>query len=223
MKNLSIRSAIMFFCVITFSACVALFDGPGPVGQPYPPPMNAEKTPTTPTDSEEELPTPLVSESDENQKSETSGEVEISDKTSNATAATGNCMALSSGPVPSLPETDCMAWSFLHSLVNMTNRMAGKDTILTEAELMTLETETYPLFVQTQINCGDWLEPVNDYEPITDFLGFLSFTGMNSYGYDTSALFSHLLQEASKEEFAMKSAEIGCTKSFFLLFVEYSE
>ena len=95
--------------------------------------------------------------------------------------------------------------------------------MLTEAELVTLETETYPLFVQAQINCGDWLEPFNDYEPITDFLGFLSYMGMDSYGYDTSSLFRHLLEGASKEEFALKSAEIGCTKSFFLLFVEYSE
>ncbi len=116
-----------------------------------------------------------------------------------------------------------MAWNFLHSLVTMTNAMAGKDTVLTEAELVTLETETYPLFVQAQINCGDWLEPTNDYEPITDFLSFLSFTGMDSYGYDTSSLFRHLLEGASKEDFALVSAEIGCTKSFFLLFVEYSE
>jgi hypothetical protein len=111
----------------------------------------------------------------------------------------------------------------LHSLVYMTHGMANKRPPSTASELLTLETELNPLFVQTQLNCGQWVEPYNDYEPITDMLGFLSFLGKDSYGYDPPSLLRFLIEEASTEEFAQKSESIGCVKSLFLLFVAYSE
>lgn len=134
-----------------------------------------------------------------------------------------DCVMHGGSPAPSLPDTDCRAWEMLHSLVFMTHGMANKRPPSTASELLTLETELNPLFVQTQLNCGQWVEPYNDYEPITDMLGFLSFLGKDSYGYDPPSLLRFLIEEASTEEFAQKSESIGCVKSLFLLFVAYSE
>ena len=134
-----------------------------------------------------------------------------------------DCVMHGGSPPPSLPDTDCRAWEMLHSLVIMTHGMANKRPPSTASELLTLETELNPLFVQTQLNCGQWVEPYNDYEPITDMLGFLSFLGKDSYGYDPPSLLRFLIEEASTEEFAQKSESIGCVKSLLLLFVAYSE
>ncbi len=134
-----------------------------------------------------------------------------------------DCVMHGGSPAPTLPDTDCRAWEMLHSLVFMTHGMANKRPPSTASELLTLETELNPLFVQTQLNCGQWVEPYNDYEPITDMLGFLSFLGKDSYGYDPPSLLRFLIEEASTEEFAQKSESIGCVKSLFLLFVAYSE
>ena len=143
-------------------------------------------------------------------------------RTSITTLPTADCTPAGSPP-PSLPDTDCAAWGMLYSLVMMTNGMANKSQPLTESERLTLETELNPLFVQAQLNCAQWVEPYNDYEPITDILGFLSFLGMDSYGYDPPSLLRFLIEQASTEEFSQKSDSIGCTKSLLLLFVEYSE
>ena len=143
--------------------------------------------------------------------------------TSITTLPTANCPPPGSSPLPSLPDTDCAAWGMLYSLVIMTDGMANKSHLLTESELLTLETELNPLFVQAQLNCGQWVEPYNDYEPITDILGILSVLGKDTYGYDAPSLLRFLIEEASTEEFAQKSESIGCMKSLFLLFVEYSE
>ena len=102
-------------------------------------------------------------------------------RTSITTLPTADCTPGGSPP-PSLPDTDCAAWGMLYSLVMMTNGMANKSQPLTESELLTLETELNPLSVRVQLNCGQWVEPYNDYEPITDIVGFLSFLGMDSYG-----------------------------------------
>lgn len=141
------------------------------------------------------------------------------------TAATPpvDCVMHGGSPPPSLPDTDCRAWEMLHSLMSMTHGMANKRPPSTASELLTLETELTPLFVQAQLNCGQWVEPYNDYEPITDLLGFLSFLGMDSYGYDPPSLLRFLIEEASAKEFALKSDSIGCVKALLLLFVAYAE
>ena len=126
-------------------------------------------------------------------------------------------------PAPSLPDTDCMAWGMLHSLVFMTSAMANRNPSLTASELVALETELYPLFVQAHLNCGEWLEPYNDYEPFTDYLGIISAIGMTDYGYDPAALLIYMIEGAATEAFADRSEAIGCAKNLFLLFVEYSE
>ncbi len=134
-----------------------------------------------------------------------------------------DCVMHGSSPPPSLPDTDCRAWEFLHSLVMLTNGMANKSQTLTAAELLTLETELNPLFVQAQINCGEWVEPYNDYEPLTDYLMILSVMGTDTYEYDASSLLRFILKEASAEEFAQQAESIGCVKSLLLLFVAYAE
>ena len=134
-----------------------------------------------------------------------------------------DCVMQGSSPAPSLPDTDCRAWEMLYSLVFMTNMMANKNQRLTASELVTLETELYPLFVQAHLNCGEWLEPYKDYEPFTDYLGFISVIGMDEYGYDPASLLLFLIEGASTEEFADMSESIGCTKNLLLLFVGYSE
>lgn len=133
-----------------------------------------------------------------------------------------DCVIYGGAPLPSLPDTDCRAWDFLNSLVSMTNQMVGKNEPLTASELLTLETEMYPLFVQTNINCGEWLDPP-DYEPMTDYLGMLSVLGMQHYGYDVPTLFRYLIEEAATEDFVQQVESIGCVKSLLVLFVEYSE
>lgn len=141
------------------------------------------------------------------------------------TAATPpvDCVMHGGSPPPSLPDTDCRAWEMLHSLMSMTHGMANKRPPSTPSQLLTLETELTPLFVQAQLNCGQWVEPYNDYEPITDMLGFLSFLGLDSYGYDPPSLLRFLIEEASTEEFAQESDSIGCVKALLLLFVAYAE
>lgn len=134
-----------------------------------------------------------------------------------------DCVMQGSSPAPSLPDTDCMAWGMLHSLVFMTSAMANRDPSLTASELVALETELYPLFVQAHLNCGEWLEPKRDYEPFTDYLGIISVIGMTDYGYDPAALLLYMIEGAATEAFADRSESIGCVKNLFLLFVEYSE
>ena len=128
-------------------------------------------------------------------------------RTSITTLPTADCTPGGSPP-PSLPDTDCAAWGMLYSLVMMTDGMANKSQPLTESERLTLETELNPLFVQAQLNCAQWVEPYNDYEPITDILGFLSFLGMDSYGYDPPSLLRFLIEEASTEEFAQNRSQL---------------
>jgi len=116
-----------------------------------------------------------------------------------------------------------MAWDMLYSLVFTTNAWANRDPSPTTSELVTLETELYPLFVQAHLNCGEWLEPRRDYEPLTDTLFFISAIGLQDYGYDPTSLLLYMIEGASTEEFADRSASVGCAKNLFLLFVEYSE
>ena len=84
-----------------------------------------------------------------------------------------------------------------------------------------LESDVYPLFVQAQLNCGQWVEPFNDYEPITDLLAMFTFLGVDSYGYDSTALLEHLLEQAATVEFAQNVGKLGCVKSLMLVFISY--
>ena len=138
-----------------------------------------------------------------------------------APGETGACM----DPSSSLPDTDCTAWSYLRSLMFITSGMDNEGEImdLTEIELDRLEKEIYPLFVQAQLNCGQWVEPRNDYEPISDVLAMLAFWGVETYDYNPSNLIEFLLRGAAQDEFALSSEEIGCIKSLFVLFVSYEE
>ena len=128
-------------------------------------------------------------------------------------------------PSPSLSDTDCTTWSFLHSLIMVANNMENEGEMmdLTEIELDRLEKEIYPLFVQAQLNCGQWVEPLNDYEPISDVLAMLAFWGVETYDYNPSNLIEFLLRGAAQEEFASSAEGIGCVKSLFVLFVSYEE
>jgi len=111
----------------------------------------------------------------------------------------------------------------LHSLLFMADMMANKSQGPTPSELVAFEIELYPLFVQAQRNCGEWLEPYVDYEPITDYLGMIMAIGKQEYGYDPPSLLRFLIEGASTAEFADQSESIGCTKNLFLLFVAYAE
>ena len=110
----------------------------------------------------------------------------------------------------------------LYSLVFMTNMMVDKNEPLTASELLALETELTPLYVQANLNCGEWVDPL-DYEPLTDYIGMLSFFGNEHYGYDPPSLLRHLIREAADDEFVQGVESIGCVKSLLMLFVEYSE
>ena len=138
-----------------------------------------------------------------------------------APGETGACI----DPSLSLPDVDCTAWSYLHSLMVITSGMGDELTYSTDIELDTdrLEKEIYPLFVQAQLNCGHWVEPLNDYEPISDVLAMLAFWGVETYDYNPSNLIEFLLRGAAQEEFASSAVEIGCVKSLFVLFVSYEE
>ena len=138
-----------------------------------------------------------------------------------APGETGACM----DPSSSLPDTDCTAWSYLRSLMFITSGMdnEGEMVDLTEIELDRLEKEIYPLFLQAQLNCGQWVEPRNDYEPISDVLAMLAFWGVETYDYNPSNLIEFLLRGAAQEEFASSAEGIGCVKSLFVLFVSYEE
>ena len=202
---LTIAAILSFTMILT--ACDVMFiesvDGPRPAGQPFPPTPKPGGNINPSNDDEVPLPAPGAN----SEGSETSDE-------------DARCMG---HPLPpdSLPDADCITWSFLHSLVIRSSAMAGENP--TDEGLMTLATDLYPHFIQAQVNCGEWLEPYNDFEPITDFLFFLTLFGTETYEYNTLSLLVHLLEGAANDEFALKSAEIGCVKSFFLLFVEYSE
>ncbi|MDE0430963.1 MAG: hypothetical protein OXH98_14465 [Caldilineaceae bacterium] len=131
---------------------------------------------------------------------------------------------LSSGnQLPKLPETDVVAWNFLYSLISMSNMMAGEHQTLEEIDFEILEQETYPLFVQAHLNCSEGSTLKSDYESLTDLIGMLVVFGIHYYEYNSPALLQHLLENAAEEEFALSSLEIGCLKSFFLIFVDYSE
>lgn len=134
---------------------------------------------------------------------------------------TGACI----DPSPSSPDVDCTAWSYLHSLMVITAGMDDELTNSTDIELDTdrLEKEIYPLFVQAQLNCGQWVEPLNDYEPISDVLAMLAFWGVETYDYNPSNLIEFLLRGAAQEEFASSAESIGCVKSLFVLFVSYEK
>ena len=134
-----------------------------------------------------------------------------------------DCVMHGGSPAPTLPDTDCRAWEMLHSLLFMADMMANKNQGPMASELVAFEEELYPLFVQAQLNCGEWLEPYMDYEPITDYLGIIMAIGKQEYGYDPASLLQFLIEGASTEEFAEMSESIGCTKNLFLLFVAYSE
>ena len=110
----------------------------------------------------------------------------------------------------------------LYSLVFHTNMMVNENEPLTASELLALETELTPLYVQANLNCGEWVDPL-DYEPLTDYIGMLSFFGIEHYGHDPPTLLRHLIKEAAAEEFAQGVETIGCVKSLLMLFVEYSE
>ena len=99
----------------------------------------------------------------------------------------------------------------------------GEMVDLTKVELDRLEKEIYPDFVQTQLNCGQWVEPRNDYEPISDVLAMLAFLGVETYDYNPSNLIEFLLRGAAQDEFALSAERIGCVKSLFVLFVSYEE
>lgn len=134
----------------------------------------------------------------------------------------GRCAGLGVNS-PSLPETDCTAWSFLYSLAGITNSMTGTSTDLTDDELTTLELEVYPSFVKAQQNCGEWYGSSEDYEPISDMFSMLSFLGKEGYDYDPPTLFRFLVDQAAEEEFALEVDEIGCVKSLFKLFISYDK
>ena len=134
-----------------------------------------------------------------------------------------DCVMHGGSPPPTLPDTDCRAWEMLHSLLFMADMMANKSQGPTASELVAFEEELYPLFVQAQRNCDEWLEPYVDYEPITDYLGIIMAIGKQEYDYDPPSLLRFLIEEASTEEFAEMSESTGCTKNLFLLFVAYAE
>ena len=134
------------------------------------------------------------------------------------------------GPPPTLPDTDCAAWSNLHSLVIVTSGKSGEGLDMegniiypTEAENERLEKEVYPLFVQAQLNCGQWVEPHNDYGPIVHVLDMLAYLGYETYDYDPYDLTEFILRGAAQEEFALSVEEIGCVKSLFGVFIAYEE
>ena len=133
----------------------------------------------------------------------------------------GDCVVFGAPP-PSLPDTDCRAWDMLYSLVFHTNMMVNENELLTASELLALETELTPLYVQANLNCGEWVDPL-DYEPLTDYIGMLSFFGIEHYGYDPPSLLRQLIREAAADEFVQRVESIGCVKSLLMLFVEYSE
>lgn len=110
----------------------------------------------------------------------------------------------------------------LYSLVFHTNMMANENEPLAASELLALETELTPLYVQANLNCGEWIDPL-DYEPLTDYIGMLSYFGKEHYGYDPPSLLRHLINEAAADEFVQRVESIGCVKSLLMLFVEYSE
>ena len=126
-----------------------------------------------------------------------------------------------SNSTPSNPETDHSTWNYLNSLVLITSGMDGERDTLTDADVERLENEIYPLFVQAQLNCGQWVEPFNDYEPLVDVLAMITFFGTETYDYDPTALLEFLLHGAAQPVFALTSEEKGCIKSLFLLFVSY--
>ena len=138
-----------------------------------------------------------------------------------APGETGECI----DPSPSSPDTDCTTWSYLHSLMVITSGMDDELATSTDIELDIdrLEKEIYPLFVQTQLNCGQWVEPLNDYEPISDLLVMLTILGVETYDYNPSKLIEFLLRGAAQEEFASSAESIGCVKSLFVLFVSYEK
>ncbi|MDE0179893.1 MAG: hypothetical protein OXL39_01020 [Caldilineaceae bacterium] len=133
----------------------------------------------------------------------------------------GECVVFGAPP-PTLPDTDCRAWDMLHSLVIMTNMMVNENEPLAAPELLALETELTPRYVQANLNCGEWVEPL-DYEPLTDYIGMLSYFGIEHYGYDPPSLLCHLINEAAAEEFVQRVESIGCVKGLLMLFVEYTE
>ena len=126
-------------------------------------------------------------------------------------------------PTPPLPGMDCMAWDMVYSLVIMTHGRSERNQLPAASDLVTLATELYPLYIQAHLNCEEWSEPYKDYETFTDYLGFLSFFGMEEYGYDPTSLLLYMIERASTEEFAAMSESVGCVKNLFLLFIAYSE
>ena len=121
---------------------------------PPPPPLTAQAVASTDT------PTP--------QSVETSTAVQPADALA---IPSGDCVVFGAPP-PTLPDTDCRAWDMLYSLVFHTNMMVNENEPLTASELLALETELTPLYVQANLNCGEWVEPL-DYEPLTDYIGML--------------------------------------------------
>ena len=122
---------------------------------------------------------------------------------------------------PRLPETDCVVWRHLHTLVVTVNEMEGREMLLFPEELQSLEEEIYPLFIQTQRNCGISSDLENDYEPLTNLLHILSWLAFTDDNFNEPILLEHLIKGAATEEFAQSAREIGCVKSFLSHFVDY--
>jgi len=125
-------------------------------------------------------PPPLTAQASASAQIATPQSVETSTTAQPAVAPTipsGDCVVFGAPP-PTLPDTDCRAWDMLYSLVFMTSMMMGNENEpLTASELLALETELTPLYVQANLNCGEWVDPL-DYEPLTDYIGMLSYFGI---------------------------------------------
>ena len=194
------------FALLLAVACIpqSLPGDSSSASMPPPPPLETQASASTDT------PTPQ------------SVEISTTVQPAGAPATPSDDCVVFGAPPPTLPDTDCRAWDMLYSLVFMTNMMVDENEPLTASELLALETELNPLYVQANLNCGEWVEPL-DYETLTDYIGMLSFFGNEHYGYDPPSLLRHLIREAAAAEFVQGVESIGCVKSLLMLFVEYSE
>lgn len=135
-----------------------------------------------------------------------------------------DCIIGEGAPQPSSPETDCTKWSFLVGLFDMISVLGSEATRLTEPDYAQLENEAYPQFIRLGEQCNaQWNQDPDDYEALTEVLYYLMYMGDPFYGYDSSSLLRHFLTEAVTEEFAQSAESIGCVKTLFALFIEYTE
>lgn len=204
-RSFPLSTAALLLTIMVVSSCYGpldWLDGPRPIGQPMPPPMNYRDFVTPPPMAKLGIHLPETREQND-------------------------CVMPGELEGPRLPETDCVVWGYLHSLVVAVNEMEGRETPLFPEELQTLEEEIYPLFVQAKRNCEVPSNPENDYESptdlesLTDLLHLISWLAFTGYNYHEPILLEHLIEGAATEEFAQSAREIGCVKSFLLLFVDY--